>query len=221
MLQIYPRSWRMEASSTRCGPTSSITPPTPWATAVPCASARLGRTISFWWRSRTAVRVFQPRLSRGSLSHFLPPKGSATGRVWVSISFTALSAECMARFPWIPCPETRALACAFPFNLTSSRRRNDGRRLYPYGSNSSPETKAAGLRRVSQDGRQLGALAPVRDLRPRRLLRFFQEQACHQTFSRHQASYCEVHRAGRRLVLVLHRRSHVRRRMKRPVGARP
>ena len=67
------------------------------------------------------------------------------------------------------------------------------------------KTEVQRLRRMSEDGRHLGPPAPVPHLRPRRLLRFFQEQTRHQTLSRHQASHREIVRARRRLGLVLYR----------------
>src|SRR5713226_6676021 len=64
---------------------------------------------------------------------------------------------------------------------------------------------------MPQDGRQLGASAPVSELWPRRLLRLFEKQTRHGTFSRHEASRHSFARARRKLDVVLHRRSHVRR----------
>ena len=42
------------------------------------------------------------------------------------------------------------------------------------------------LRGVPADGGHLGPPAPLPDLRPRRLLRFLEEQARHQALPRHQ-----------------------------------
>src|SRR5215471_12930063 len=62
------------------------------------------------------------------------------------------------------------------------------------------------LRGVSRHGRYLGSSAPLPDLRARRLLRRFQEQARDQAFPRDEAPDHELARARRRLELVLRRR---------------
>src|SRR5262245_17537939 len=61
------------------------------------------------------------------------------------------------------------------------------------------------LRRVPQDGRHLGAPAPVPHLRARRLLRRLEKQARHEALPRHAAPDHHVDRARRRLELVLRR----------------
>src|SRR5258706_14402894 len=63
---------------------------------------------------------------------------------------------------------------------------------------------------MPEDGRALGAPAPVLDLRPRRLLRRLAQQARHQAFPFAEAPDHEELRAGRGLGLVLRRRDHVR-----------
>src|SRR5580692_4604715 len=56
------------------------------------------------------------------------------------------------------------------------------------------------------DGRYVGSSAIVPRVRSRRLLRFFQEQACDQALSSSQASHHSVVRVRRGLALVLRRR---------------
>src|ERR1041385_2993146 len=62
---------------------------------------------------------------------------------------------------------------------------------------------------MSEDGRPLGAPAPVYDLWPRRLLRFVQKQACDEAFSSDAAPDHALPGIGSRLGLVLHRRAGV------------
>jgi len=64
-----------------------------------------------------------------------------------------------------------------------------------------------GLRRLFAHWRPLGASAIVPDLRPRWLLRFFAEQTCDEALPRDKAPAGSFLRAGRRLDVVLRRRS--------------
>src|SRR5882724_13716019 len=57
------------------------------------------------------------------------------------------------------------------------------------------------------DGRYLAPSAGVPQLWPSRLLRFFEEQTCHETLPPDQASPGAILRARRRLALVLRGRS--------------
>jgi hypothetical protein len=59
------------------------------------------------------------------------------------------------------------------------------------------------------------------DVRPRRLLRLLQEQACNQALSRHQPSDHQVARARRELDVLLHRRRDVRGRLGRSPAEQP
>src|SRR5260370_16525941 len=65
------------------------------------------------------------------------------------------------------------------------------------------KTFRPGLRRLPEDRRLVGAPAPMSFLRTRRLLRFVEEQACHQTFSHQQAPVDPVLRTRRELAMVL------------------
>lgn len=69
-------------------------------------------------------------------------------------------------------------------------------RLHPHRSDSSCQAAYARMRRVPEDGGYLGSPAAVHDLRACRLLRFFEEQACNQALSRHQAPHHALDRAG-------------------------
>src|SRR5438105_1411201 len=60
---------------------------------------------------------------------------------------------------------------------------------------------------MSGHGRPLGALAPMSGVRPRRLLRFVEEQARHQALSRRASSGHPLVRAGRAMAVVLCRRA--------------
>src|SRR5690242_18316577 len=79
-------------------------------------------------------------------------------------------------------------------------------RMHAYQSDSRGAAAHARLRGMPEDGRQLGAPAPMPHLRPRGLLRFIEKQARHQAFSLVQAPDYQIVRAGRRLGLVLYRR---------------
>ena len=69
---------------------------------------------------------------------------------------------------------------------------------------------ALGCEECLKMGDDMGSPAPLPHLWPCRLLRRFQEQACHQAFSPHQASDHRRLRSAGRLGLVLCRRSDVR-----------
>src|SRR5260370_6259444 len=75
---------------------------------------------------------------------------------------------------------------------------------------------------MSEDGGYLGSPALVRGLRPRRLLRLVQEQACDQALPLHRPPDHQVARARRELDVLLHRRRDVRGRLGRaPAKQRP
>jgi hypothetical protein len=69
---------------------------------------------------------------------------------------------------------------------------------------------AAGLRRIPQVGRLVGAPAALPHLRPRWLLRRFAQQARNAAFPRDRPFHHAELRTGRRLGLVLCRRGHDR-----------
>src|SRR5882757_3662015 len=72
---------------------------------------------------------------------------------------------------------------------------------------------------MPEDGRSVGPSAAVFVMWPCRMLRQFQEQTRDQALSRRQAPHRSVHRARRKLDVVLHRRVDVRRRLSHsPVG---
>src|SRR5258708_3302939 len=56
-----------------------------------------------------------------------------------------------------------------------------------------------------EDGRPLGPPAAVHELRSRGMLRFLEEQACHEALPPYASSHHAIPRAGRRLGLVLRR----------------
>src|ERR1700730_6075584 len=60
-----------------------------------------------------------------------------------------------------------------------------------------------------EDGRPVGSSSAVPELRTCWLLRFIQEQACHEALSCNEASHYAIHRAWRNLGLVLHRRAPI------------
>ena len=65
------------------------------------------------------------------------------------------------------------------------------------------EPSADGCEECLQMERQLGAFALVRNLRPRRLLRFVKEQTRDQTFRGDESLRNQIVRAGRRMGLLL------------------
>src|ERR1035441_3789930 len=75
--------------------------------------------------------------------------------------------------------------------------------LFPYRPDRGCNAADARLRRVFENARPLGSPADVHDLRPRGLLRFFEEQTRDETFPFEPASHHEVDRAGRPMGLVL------------------
>src|SRR3984957_18278552 len=64
------------------------------------------------------------------------------------------------------------------------------------------------MRGMFEERRYVGPSAVVLDLRPRWMLRFLEEQACHEALSPGQASHHAIDRAGRKLEVVLCRRTH-------------
>ncbi len=81
------------------------------------------------------------------------------------------------------------------------------RRLYTSGSDSGSHAQRERLRRLFARRRQLAASAPVFDLRARRLLRLFSEQACDEALPLDETSADSFLRAGRRVGVVLRRRT--------------
>src|SRR5262245_7883896 len=81
------------------------------------------------------------------------------------------------------------------------------RHLYTSGSDSGSHAQRERLRRLFAWRRPMAASATVFDVRARRLLRFFAEQARDETLSRDETSADSLLRAGRRVGVVLLRRT--------------
>src|SRR5687768_2871441 len=79
----------------------------------------------------------------------------------------------------------------------------NGREMQASGCSPSGNAQREGLRRLPEDRRFLGPPALVHDLRARRLLRQFEEQARHETFPRHHPSDHEIPSAWRAVGMVL------------------
>src|SRR5437588_816994 len=71
---------------------------------------------------------------------------------------------------------------------TCEEKSLDARRLHPSQSNQVHYHGQACLRGLRENRRYLGPPAAMPGMRARRLLRFLEDQACHQTFSSQQAS---------------------------------
>src|ERR1700733_4817573 len=92
--------------------------------------------------------------------------------------------------------ETQGGLDGYPGRM-SARQRNQER-----------ETKRQRLRRMFEDGRLMGPPAHVPHLRPRRMLRFLQEQTRYEALSSDEAPHHAIRGTRRRLALVLRGRNH-------------
>src|SRR4029450_12667974 len=90
-----------------------------------------------------------------------------------------------------------------PNTPTLWRTPHDQPALRPPGPGPGRPAVRRRLRRVPGHRRPLGTPAPVRDVRPRRLLRLVAEQARDRALPRHRPPARPVVRAGRELVGVL------------------
>jgi hypothetical protein len=84
-----------------------------------------------------------------------------------------------------------------------SERRKYGYNLHAFKSDQEGEAERERLRRVPENGRHLGPSAHVPGMRACGLLRFFEEHACHETFSRYETPGHAFDRTGRNLEMVL------------------
>jgi hypothetical protein len=92
--------------------------------------------------------------------------------------------------------------------MNTSRRCEKGKRHVPinlYPSRPDPQCYAERrwLRGMYTNEGPLGPFTNVPHLWPRRMLRFFKEQACHEAFSRDQSSHCPLYRTRGKLAMVL------------------
>jgi hypothetical protein len=77
------------------------------------------------------------------------------------------------------------------------------RNLRTHQTGEENEAAFEGLRRVPENGRQLGPFAVVPGVRARGMLRFFEEQTRYKAFSRFETSGCAITGAGRTMDVVL------------------
>jgi hypothetical protein len=98
--------------------------------------------------------------------------------------------------------------------LEQSKSRSEGREygynLYASTPDQERKAKWERLRRVPENGRHLGASANVPRMWARGLLRFFEEQTCHETFSLCETPDHAFDRTRRELEVVLRGRIDVR-----------
>src|SRR5690242_18267274 len=138
------------------------------------------------WKSWTTARESHLKFKPESLSRFLRQNPSARAMVSGWIPHTALSRTTTAISAsnpvWVK------LLFRYDFHLVSRETRKH-ETVSTYGSDSRCTAAHTGLRGVPEDGRHVGSLAALSHLRPRRLLRFIEEQACDQTFPCDQTSH--------------------------------